>query len=384
MSYLWQLAQRIRAGWEARSVNGLSPAIQWILPILAEDQGRFRAKTLENIHGPGPVAIRQHLNLIDAALGADSPGLTGLEALVVAAETAVDMSQPARTRQHLTSQVVFKQFVESTRKGNVLTRYDVTKHTIEDLGPYGVGYIDEFVPIDSEAIENLWGITESKIPGTIAAATTRTAIGDPGHEAILRQVVALHFVRHPQILEAHEKGWGTARQDSIDRLLWTSFAADAFRQRTGLVPAGPEARRMGLDAAQERLIKLHENGALFRLTAQRLFELIGDRFGARPVAIWMPANPNKEFLIGDMPAIGRILSTGAAGVGEDVGADNADQILMPITPSLTIVVGSSEGYRAISDADVDELNQLQVRKASQYVHYRPSAGFATDLPAWRP
>ena len=68
---------------------------------------------------------------------------------------------------------------------------------------------------------------------------------------------------------------------------------------------------------------------------------------------------------------------------EAVGAENADDIVMPLSPRITVVLGAT-GYRDLSDMEVDELNALQARKATQYVHYWRGASFLTDLAIWRP
>lgn len=60
--------------------------------------------------------------------------------------------------------------------------------------------------------------------------------------------------------------------------------------------------RLGAKAAHERLITLHTDGGLFRLNAQRLYEKVCDRFDNRGVKNLTPS-ANKEFLIGDVPAI---------------------------------------------------------------------------------
>ena len=144
--------------------------------------------------------------------------------------------------------------------------------------------------------------------------------------------------------------------------------------------AGPEARRLGAEAVYGRLIKLHEEGGLFRLSVQRLFEEVCDRFETRGIQILTPDSRDKEFLLGDLPAITIDRTTGATGVP----VDDADEIVMPLTPRLLIVLGVSNGTRSIPDDEVDSYNALQARLARDYLIHRPAATFtAATIANWR-
>lgn len=80
-------------------------------------------------------------------------------------------------------------------------------------------------------------------------------------------------------------------------------AAEAFRQRYGLVPAGPEGMRRGAELFHRRAVTLHSQGGLFRISVQNLYEKVCGRFDVGGVEILTPADPGKEFLLGDVPAI---------------------------------------------------------------------------------
>ena len=68
--------------------NPLPPALKLILPVLADDQGRARARALLFIAGVGPDVVQQNIPDLDAALGTSSPGTTGLADLVSRARVA--------------------------------------------------------------------------------------------------------------------------------------------------------------------------------------------------------------------------------------------------------------------------------------------------------
>lgn len=104
--------------------SNLPPAIALVAQVLAADAGRARADTLLAIQGADPAYVRTHLAAIDAALGAASPGLAPLTALVDQAENVVSTSSPTVARQHVISQVVLRKFVEEVPPhGRVLARY---------------------------------------------------------------------------------------------------------------------------------------------------------------------------------------------------------------------------------------------------------------------
>lgn len=237
----------------------LPPAIRLILVDLAGDAGRRRAHTLMVIQGAGPDYVRLHLTGIDAALGATSPGLGGLEELVREAEEAVSTSQPTVAHQHVISKVVLRRFVEDVPPGGrQLIQFALATGKPELMGPNGVGYVEHFVPVDSATMEALWQEVEDALNRTLAAVSAGTWLSDDAYVTTLRNVVALHFVRNPQTRAAHNRAFAAAHQQSVDAWAETPFAAEAFYRTHGLVVAGPEGRRMGAEAAQGRLVTLYE------------------------------------------------------------------------------------------------------------------------------
>jgi hypothetical protein len=362
----------------------LPPAIGRILPILDADGGRARVDALLAIQGVGPDYVRQHLTAIDAALGSRSPGVAGLTDLIDRAERAVSMSSPTIERQHVISQVVLRKFVEEVPpRGRVLAQYYLADGRVDETGTRGVGVVDDFVPVDSEATERLWQEVEDRLNRAVAAALNGTALGNPTHVSTLRNVVALHFVRNPQTLTVHNQSFADTLDRYLDQAAQTPFAAEAFYRRYGLVAAGPEALRLGAEASQERLVTLHREGGLFRLSVQRLYEKVCDRFDTKGVEILTPASATKEFLLGDVPAI-TVAATGAFGLSQGVTIDDADKIVMPLTPRLLVAIGPPTASRTISDDEVDSYNEMQVREARGYVMYRPGANLAATIAAWRP
>jgi Protein of unknown function (DUF4238) len=361
----------------------LPPAIQMLRDALAPDQGQGHAESLLAILGVGPDYVRQHIAALDTALGPFSPGVSGLHELIRKAEEAVSTSRPTVACQHVISQVVLRRFAGRVPSdGRQLAYFDLATGQVTLADSEDVGYVENFVPVDSQATEDLWQTVEGRLRPAIKAALAGNAFGNPVHFNTLRQAVALHYIRNPQTLIVHNQSYADALQSAIDRMAKTPHAAYAFEQKYGIAAAGPEALRLGAEAIHDRLIKLHDEGGLFRLSVQRLFEKVCDRFDAKGVQILTPASQGAEFLLGDLPAITINRASGEAGPG--VPIDQADGIVMPLTPRLLVCVGLPDGTRSIPDDEVDFYNALQVRLAREYLIHRPAATFtAADFTSWR-
>lgn len=83
---------------------------------------------------------------------------------------------------------------------------------MEFTGTNGVGYVRHFVPVDSQATENLWGQVETRLTPALTAARNGTALTNPMHLSTLRHAVALHFARNPQTLTIHNESFAEALQ----------------------------------------------------------------------------------------------------------------------------------------------------------------------------
>ena len=205
------------------------PAIQGILPVLAADAGRGRAETLLVIQGVDPQYLRPHLATIDAALGPSSPGIAGLAELLRLAEDAVSTSSPTVERQHVISQVVLRRFVEHVPPGGrQVARFDLASGQSGLIGTNGLGYVNNFVPVDSQTTEGLWQEVERLLNPAVDAALAGTALASPNHLLTIRHAVALHFVRNPQTLTVHNRSFAEAIRQGVDRWDQTQFRGGDF------------------------------------------------------------------------------------------------------------------------------------------------------------
>lgn len=367
------------------AIPQLPPAIQMILPSLRADRGRARAGTLLQILGAGPDYVQQHLMGIHAAMGADSPGMAALTELVSKTRAAGSASAPTVPRQHVISEAILRHFTElvDPRAGKQLTSYDLLTGRTRLIGAGGVGYVTNFVKVDSAATELVWKRVEDSLTEAITAAENGTVLSDPRLVAILRDAIALHHVRHPQTKEMHENTWAETRARQVSELAAT-LGTEAFRRTYGIYPAGPEGRTMGAEAALSRLTESADEGALFRLRVEDLFDRICDRFVHNGLEILIPASQDKEFLIGDLPALTVDFGTGAAGLAQGVGLGNATAIVLPLSPRVLAALGPTDAIGTAPDSVVDNLNALQVCAAERYGYHRPQADLASFVARLRP
>ena len=364
----------------------LPASIQAIVPQLVTDNGHERAETLLAILGAGPDWVGNNLTGIDIALGSQGPGLVTLQRLVQLTRDASDPNAPRVPRQHFISQCLSEQFTElvNPSAGLQLNSYDLQWKKTYLKGTAGVGYIDNFVKIDSAAIEKVWKQVEDNLPAAIAAVKDGSIFGCPDLVEVIRNTIALHFVRNPQICEIHESSFEPVYSQGVEALAKTSWSEEAFtREHGGLYPAGPEGRRVGAEQMLERLSDRFDEGVLFRLRSQDLFEKICDRFANHGLEILSPASEDREFLIGDVPGLAVDLNVGIAGYGESVGLAKATTVILPLDPQHLAALGPSNRFRQISNHEVDQLNQLEVRASKHHVFYRPSVDFKAAIDAWR-
>lgn len=367
----------------------LHPAAEIVLRNLADeiraDAGRRRARVLLTILGAGPDNVRKYVNELDAMLGTDSPGLPALLALVQVAERAVDGAQKTVPRQHFLSQVVQRRWEEPVpRRGKVLKYYDLDTGDDDFDTTKNLGVVFHFVHVDSQTTEDLWGVLENDLNRAVDPTLAGTALS-PAQLDTVKECVALHYIRNPQIVKPHHDGFAVARQQQTDRLIELGLADQAYYDQHGLWPAGPQARQEGADLLQARMAGYHASGGLFRLSIQRLFETVRDDwFDRMNLELVVPASSSKEFLVGDVPALTVDTATKAAGIRNGVAIGNADLIFMPLAPKLVAIVGTGTGVRTADDAEVDEFNRYQVTGASKFVYCRPGLDFSREITTWRP
>jgi hypothetical protein len=117
-----------------------------------------------------------------------------------------------------------------------------------------------------------------------------------------------------------------------------------------MLPAGPQAMRAGAEEPGARVVMLDKQGGLFRIIVQNLHEKVPGRSGTRSAGILTPASAGKEFLSGDVPPSPHHRPSGAYGLAQGITADEADQIVMPLTLTCSSPSPPPNGSRQLTDA----------------------------------
>ena len=160
-------------------------------------------------------------------------------------------------------------------------------------------------------------------------------------------------------------------------------AAEAFRRRYRLWPAGAEARRLGAEELLAPIKDSFTRGALFRLRVQDLFEAVSGRFQSSSVEFLVPSDASTEFLIGDTPTLPVDLTTGTAGLQAAVSLGDANTIMLPLAARLPVSLGRTTAIAQVPSRFVDQVNRVQALVQVPWV--RHGAGHTRafdDQVAW--
>ncbi len=262
--------------------------------------------------------------------------------------------------QHVVSQVLLRQFQESDPKDSVNKVYSFDLEYPSSSRPRPVVSCGrapqfDFVPFASRSVEQKWGAVETRLPETLDAIANGTALGDPTHVQRLRDVIVLHFIRSIQ-------------SDIIRWRTWEPLYT-AAQQASVTLTGGQQTTLAGLAA---QTVQLMESGAYFRVMIEDRFDRMCAWVRSADVEILTPAE--REFLIGDIPAL--LMMPGYIGSGalEEVGILSADSIVLPLGPRYLAKLGGQSKFTTIPADTVDALNEAQVRVAFARVFSRPSSG----------
>ncbi|WP_432844222.1 DUF4238 domain-containing protein [Dactylosporangium sp. CA-092794] len=272
--------------------------------------------------------------------------------------------------QHVLSKVVSKQFTNNNR---LLHAVSVTDRDAKVLvkGPRGVGKVPNFVPRASRSAEALWGKTETLIPRVIKLCEQDRLHADPDALGVVRDIVALHYVRSRSLWTVHKRGYEQVRAEVRRRAPNTPGYEQGFRSQFGRSPRGDEDHDLYFDRVlvRKRDADFH-SGLMFRASVERMFRRCRQWMADKPVQLLHPAEG--MFLIGDSPVVS-LDRFGRLGPEEGVAIGDAIRVFMPLTPRSLIAFGPS-AVGVVPVEVVEELNAFQVRAASEYVFVHPASG----------
>jgi hypothetical protein len=278
------------------------------------------------------------------------------------------------------SKVVLKRFTSprssDPRRRDRLAVFDRRSGRVNDRSLGGAFIHPNFVAHDQERVERRWSAIESRAIRIYRELDQSVdGIVAPDIEQDLRALVALHWARSEGLREVHDRVSTEALAASKARTAHLPGWADAFRRRTGLELAGPEALRIIQEEIyaelaepkvaeffSERILAYYESCAAF---LERYRVQIG-RTRARAL------------IIGDVPVITPNRASGGLAVHQGVGLYDAQDLFMPIGPDLLVSFGKEPGEKQLTNEEVDVLNGWQ---ASAFVRWLGSAADPTSRAA---
>jgi uncharacterized protein DUF4238 len=295
-------------------------------------------------------------------------------------ELASETDAPVK-RQHLISQVLLAQFATPIRHTAGL---HVQPHDLRNpqrlpkaRTPRGVGWIEDFVPYASASIEQVWKQVEQHLPKCFASVAAGTALDEPDTVALLRDAIALHWVRSQHYRDLHTVIFRAFYQERLRRFLDEDqvLLQLAVRERTGLLMTGREGLALHAERVLAPMAEAHESGALLRVRIEATFAKVRSLLADHAVQILRPEQG--EFLIGDNPAL--TMRRDGPRLTYNMAIGDAHSVLLPIGPGYVLATGPQPEYLQASPAEVDELNTLQICAARRYVYTRPGSALRTFI-----
>lgn len=192
---------------------------------------------------------------------------------------------------------------------------------------------------------------------------------------MIRDAVALHFIRSIPTAALHQTTWRERRETA--RQQWRDNPEMLQRIHVSVFGWWTDDRarlELALDEFYRPVDQLVSSDAIFRVSLEDRFQRVQIGFQAFDLKIL--SSPDQEFLIGDVPVLAMREGRGGLGIFDGVGLANADEIVLPLTPHHIAVLGQGDQSREASAQEVDRYNTLEVKLAYRYVYMQPAGGLA--------
>ncbi len=279
--------------------------------------------------------------------------------------------------QHLVSRVILRRYARPVpkRQGRVLARLNLY---FPDAGPTykapaGCGKEPNFLKVASRLAEDLWATVENQLHDALAACDDGTLFDRPELVEVIKDAIALHFVRSNQTMALHERAWTIVRDEY--RMAWLDdrrMLELAHYLRTGLYTAAPAVLEATADDLIAPIQALVDSGEMLRVRIEQLFEQARDI--ARKSGLEIARPEAGEFIIGDTPALAVRNDRPGIGPLDGIAMNDANLMVLPLGPRLLASLGPADTFGTVSADFVDRMNGLQVAAARKYVYFRPGSG----------
>jgi hypothetical protein len=350
--------------------------------LLRQDQGRTLGSAVIFASVVGFDVVEQRKGDIAAMSSVPAPRI---QEIVDTGRQALNNASPKAGEQHVVSRALLRSFLGPTSQGDRLLSYNLRFGRAKLRAPGAVGKLENFVKIDSQETERLWGLIEQDLPAAINAARTRRVLQNPKHVAVVKDAIALHFARSLDTLASVDQTWqqtlATARAAYLaDR----AMLADLFYLKHGFVASGSAAAEEIVDDLLSMPRSLYRSGAYFRLRVVDVFEAARTMAASARLEIIRPRRSQPEFLLGDVPAISVDAVGHTLGIPGGVPFGGATTVVLPLSPTRLAALSRTDKFEAVPAQRVRQANAIQVAKAHNYLYMRPGSGLQAFAASERP
>lgn len=291
---------------------------------------------------------------------------------------SLHLPAPAPRRQHVVSQVVLRRFTT----GGLLEALTLEHPRAgwRRYPPSAVGYVRDFVQVDAEQVERVWGEVEARLPDAFEILDRQNPViaGSPT-ESTLLDCLALHWARSGPVRDVSERAWSQVRARSHADFAERPALLDiGFRQLTGLHPAGPEARRIANDRLHEGPDDIR-SGKHFADRVVEYFQHARSRLATSHLAVYDLPEDADDLVLSDSPVIAP--DTARTGWGPaSIALGQATALAMPVGPRTAICAHTAPTRETITTDQARELDDMQRLVATAYLYRRPTPRPANTQP----
>lgn len=322
----------------------------------------------------------------DIARFATQLGIPVEELLEVAAEarTGSDPSSDKRPRQHVVSRSVLAAWSTGTSRNagdQEIWPYSIETGPEAPIDPTCVGIVPDFVKVDSKKTEQKWEEVENTLRQVVAQLDASPNISDRLLIEKVKKIVALHWARSIETLEAVESLCTVGVANVKTSLLQNPDLVDArYRQASGDPSAilSESARKEFVQLLTNRAEWIFMSGTWFRFDVIYMFRRSLQLMDRLKLQVFRAPN-GSEFLIGDSPVVKLDDHGVRRGSANPIPIGNAISVLMPLSPRFMVVLDNLGGDVTIPETEVQKYNLWQLEAAHERVFMHPRAN---SLMAW--
>lgn len=325
----------------------------------------------------------------DVSSFAKQTGIPESELLAIAAEArkGSDPLADRRPGQHVVSRSILVAWSTGTNRKNQLTwPYSLQTGREPLANPSDVGKVYDFVKVDSKRTEQEWERVETKVRQAVADIESGTGLTNPPCVDTIKELIALHYARSIETLEIVEKLFDTMMYNKKAAMLRQREALDRlYEAKTGDAAGLKDdaARGAFVDEFHGRLRWIFNSGTYFRFRVVYLFHAALGLIAQKKVQV-LRAPTGSEFLISDAPVITADAGGNRRGARNNIAIGNADSVLMPLSPRVTIALDNLPGDFSVDAAYVRQLNTWQLEAAMHHVFLHPGSSLMSWVEVMRP